>query len=113
MAETDKKNWFKRHKILTIVLVVVVVAVIASTGGSKTNTSNSTTAKNSNSTAQLAKINQPASDGKFQFVVTSIQCGQPSVSSADGYITKTAQGQYCLLNITANNTGNQSQTLDS
>ena len=113
MAETDKKNWFKRHKILTIVLVVVVVAVIASTGGSKTNTSNSTTAKNGNSTAQLAKINQPASDGKFQFVVTSIQCGQPSVSSADGYITKTAQGQYCLLNITANNTGNQSQTLDS
>lgn len=42
-----------------------------------------------------------------------LQVGQPSVSDSTGYLTKTAQGQYCLLNVTANNIADQSQTLDS
>jgi hypothetical protein len=111
----NSKNWFARHKVLTVIGVIVILAIIGgAAGGNKTKTSNNatTTAKTS-SQQQVAKIGQPANDGKFQFTVTSIQCGKPSVSSPDGYITKTAQGQYCLLNITANNIGDQSQTLDS
>lgn len=117
MKDQKSKNWFKRHKILTVIGVLIVIGVIASAagGGSKSTNSSSSTSTKSGSTAATAmpKLNQPANDGKFQFTVTSIQCGKPSVSSPDGYITKTAQGQYCLLNITANNIGDQSQTLDS
>lgn len=114
MADKSK-NWFARHKVLTVIGVIVVLAIIGgAAGGSKTKTTNnSTTSAKSSSQQQTAKIGQLANDGKFQFTVTSIQCGKPSVSSPDGYITKTAQGQYCLLNITANNIGDQSQTLDS
>jgi hypothetical protein len=112
-----KKNWFKRHKVLTVIGALILLVIVGgATGGSKntTNTNKSSTvASAAKPTATMPKLNQPADDGKFQFTVTSIQCGQPSVSSADGYLTKTAQGQYCLLNITANNIGNQSQTLDS
>ena len=117
MKGPDSKNWFKRHKILTVIGVLVLLAIIGGVagGGSKSTNSSSNTSTKSGSTAAatMPKLNQPANDGKFQFTVTSIQCGKPSVSSPDGYITKTAQGQYCLVGITANNIGDQSQTLDS
>jgi hypothetical protein len=116
MKDNKKQNIFKKHKILTVIGVLVLLAIIggAAGGGSKSTNSSSNTSTKNNSTATAApKLNQPANDGKFQFTVTSIQCGKPSVSSPDGYITKTAQGQYCLVGITANNIGDQSQTLDS
>jgi hypothetical protein len=116
MSKDKTGNWFKRHKILTVIGVLVILAIIG--GASSGSKSTGTTTKDATSskpatTVTMAKLNQPANDGKFQFTVTSVKCGQPSVSSADGYITKTAQGQYCLVNITANNIGDQSQTLDS
>lgn len=115
MADKSK-NWFARHKVLTVIGVIVVLAIIGgAAGGTKSNTtaSKTSTGSTASTTAATPKINQPANDGKFQFTVTAIKCGQPSVSSPDGYITKTAQGQYCLLSVTANNIGDQSQTLDS
>ncbi len=115
--DKSDKSWFGRHKALTVVGVLVLLVIIGSAagGGSKKNTTtaNKSSATSTTATAAMPKLNQPANDGKFQFTVTSIKCGQPSVSSADGYITKTAQGQYCLVSVTANNIGDQSQTLDS
>ncbi|HVX56764.1 MAG TPA: DUF4352 domain-containing protein, partial [Candidatus Saccharimonadales bacterium] len=119
----DKKerSWFGRHKILTVIGMLIVIVIIASvaSGGSKSSTSS--TAKSSGSTASssskkaatTAKIGQPADDGKFEFTVTSIKCGEPNVSDSTGYLTKTAQGQYCLLNLSVKNIGNEAQTLDS
>lgn len=116
MSET-RKNWFKRHKVLSVIGGIIVIAIIASAaGGSKKSTttaSKSSTATTASTAAAMPKLNQPAADGKFQFTVTAIKCGQPSVSDSSGYLTKTAQGQYCLLSVTANNIGDQSQTLDS
>jgi hypothetical protein len=118
MSKDKSGSWFGRHKVLTVIGVLVGLVIIGSIiggGGSKssTTTSNASTSGSKTATATVAKLNQPANDGKFQFTVTSVKCGQPSVSSADGYITKTAQGQYCLVSVTANNIGDQSQTLDS
>jgi len=115
MADKSK-NWFARHKVLTVIGVIIVLAIIGgAAGGSKSNTTanKTSTSSTASTAATMPKLNQPANDGKFQFTVTAIKCGQPSVSSPDGYITKTAQGQYCILNVTANNIGDQSQTLDS
>lgn len=110
-------KWFKKHKILTVIGIIILLAIIggAAGGGSKKNnsTSKASTSNAATTTATMPKLNQPANDGKFQFTVTAIKCGQPSVSSPDGYQTKTAQGQYCTLSVTANNIGDQSQTLDS
>ncbi len=56
-----------------------------------------------------AKIGQAVRDGKFEFTVTKIECGQPSVGS--GYLTKSAQGQYCFLSVSVKNIGDESQSL--
>lgn len=73
-------------------------------GGSNSSSSNSSSSK----PAEVAKIGQAVRDGKFEFTVTSIQCGKPTVG--DQYLQKTAQGQFCLLNMTVKNIGSESQT---
>ena len=81
-------------------------------GGKKTPSSTASSSTNATKTTTIAGLNQPANDGKFQFTVTSVQCNQPEVGS-NQYLTKTAQGQYCLLNLSVKNIGNEAQTLDA
>lgn len=56
-----------------------------------------------------AKIGQAAKDGKFEFIVKSIECGKTRVG--DQYLGKDAQGQFCMLNVTVKNVGNEAQSL--
>lgn len=110
-------GWFKKHKILTVILAFIVIAGIsaaASGGKGTTNTSsnNNSPGKSSDSskTAEVAKIGTAARDGKFEFTVKSLQCGVMSVGD-NPYLTKTPQGQFCLLNVTVKNIGNEKQSL--
>lgn len=106
-------NWFKKHKILTVILVLIVIGIVASiAGGGSKNNKTDTSGNNSNTTeTQTAKIGTAVRDGKFEFTVKSIKCGTPSIG--EGYSTKTAQGQYCLLDISVKNIGNEAQSLFS
>ncbi len=109
-------GWFKKHKVLTVIGIVVLIAIISSSSSDK-KSSNNTAKDNSAKTseakadtkAQLAKIGEVANDGKFAFTVKSVKCGQPSVTDSSGYLTKTAQGQYCLVTLSVKNTGDKQQ----
>lgn len=109
-------KWFKKHKILTVIGVIVLLAIIggAAGGGNKTNTS---TSSNDNKQASenkpsTAKIGEVARDGKFEFTVASVECGKASAGTNE-YLTKQAQGQFCFVNVTVKNIGNEAQTFDS
>ena len=96
-------------------VIVVLVIIGVSVGGSSDSTSNSTdnSAKSDSSNdsqSTTAGINQPARDGKFEFVVKSIKCGKASVGTNE-FLTEKAQGQFCLLNITVKNIGDEPQSL--
>lgn len=108
-------NWIKKHKILTVITAIIIIAAIGSVSNNKSNIQNNQSTK-ANATKKLAahdiKIGQAARDGKFEFVVKSIQCGVVSVGD-NPYLTKTAQGQYCLLSVTVKNIGNEKQSLFS
>lgn len=114
----QKVSWFKRHKILTGILVLLVIGIVGSAagGGNKTATNNSgssTTANKAESNkVQTIKVGEAARDGKFEFVVKGIKCGETSVGT-NQYLTKTAQGQYCLLSVNVKNIGNEKQSLFS
>lgn len=109
-------QWFKKHKIITVILVLIVLVIIGSAaGGSKSNTQSSKSSDSTTKTeakAQTAKIGQPANDGKFEFTVSSITCGKTSVGT-NQYMTKQAQGQFCLLAVSVKNIGNEPQSLFS
>lgn len=119
MSKDKSGNWFKRHKILTVIGAFIVIGIIASAagGGSKTNTSTSSNDKQSDTTktdnkSAMAKVGEVARDGKFEFTVASMECGKASVGTNE-YLTKQAQGQFCLVNVTVKNIGNEAQTFDS
>jgi len=46
-----------------------------------------------------------AVDGQFTFVVESFECGESEVNS--GIFKETADGEFCLLDLTVTNTGDQ------
>lgn len=110
-------NWFKKHKIITVILALVVVGGIigAAGGGSSTTSNQSSSGGNSNTSekteekATTAKIGEPARDGKFEFTVTSIKCGEKSVG--DQYLNEKAQGEFCRLSLSIKNIGNEAQSL--
>lgn len=110
--EKKDGNWFKRHKILTAILAIIFIAVIANVaggGGKKSGDTAKNASTNSSSSTTVAKVGETARDGKFEFVVKSIKCGEPSVTAAGGYLSKTAQGQYCLVDISVKNIGDKQQ----
>ena len=57
------------------------------------------------------KIGEPVRDGRFEFTVLSQECGITKVGNE--YLSKTAQGQYCKVNIKVKNIGDKPQSLSS
>jgi hypothetical protein len=115
MADKDG-NWFKKHKILTGILALIVLAIIisVSSGSGSDNQSNdqgSSSGSASNNTPKTAKIGQPVRDGKFEFTVKGMKCGEKSVGNE--FLKTKAQGQFCRVNLTVKNIGDEAQTLDS
>ena len=53
-------------------------------------------------------LNTPVQDGQFTFVVSSVTCGQPSVGRS--VVTRQAKGTFCLVKLTIENTGTESQS---
>jgi hypothetical protein len=56
-------------------------------------------------------LNQPARDGKFEFTVSEVECGKSKVGT--DVLSKTAQGQFCLVTMTVNNIGEEARTFDA
>lgn len=117
MSKDKSGSWFGRHKILTGLGALIIIGIFASAaGGGNTNTANNSggSAPSDNQqqkpAAQVAKIGEAARDGKFEFVVKNIECGRATIG-ANQYLTKTAQGQFCLLTVNVKNVGNEAQGL--
>lgn len=116
MADKSK-NWFVRHKILTGILVLVVLGVIVSAAGGGTDTSSnqannsgsSDTSASEKSAATTAKIGEAARDGKFEFTVTAFKCGAKTLGDNE-FLREEAQGQFCVMDVTVKNIGNEAQT---
>lgn len=109
-------NWFKKHKVLTVIGVVILLGAIAGAagGGSDTGTNSSNNGNGSGVTkseekpATTAKLNEAATDGKFEFVVKGVECGKTTIGTSQ-YLTKNAQGQFCLMTVSVKNTGDEAQ----
>jgi hypothetical protein len=55
------------------------------------------------------KIGSKVRDGKFQFVVSKVTCGIKTVGSE--YLNTTAQGQFCRVDMSITNIGDEPQTM--
>ncbi|GEL94824.1 DUF4352 domain-containing protein [Cellulomonas composti] len=57
-----------------------------------------------------AGIGTPVRDGKFEFTVTAVETGVPSVG--DDILSLDAQGQFVLVHVTVTNIGDEAQYFD-
>lgn len=129
-------SWFARHKILTGLGVVVLLAIIGGAlgGGGEdeptaTAVANEAPAESATPegdaaepapevAAEEAPAPEPAAqgigtavrDGKFEFTVTSVETGVPSVGGE--FLSEQAQGQYVLVHMTVTNIGDEAQMFD-
>jgi hypothetical protein len=117
---------------LAALIVIGIISSIAnppkdeptatSTTSSAPSTSKATTKSSSKATTKVATsapattaakqgpgLGDEVRDGKFSFVVHSVKCGAKSLG---GGFAK-AQGQFCLVNMTVKNIGDEAQTMFS
>lgn len=124
---TDKSGYklANREKNLKVTLIItgvvfVLGAVVALGSGSATTptapqVSNNEEKKETESKASKdeevanAKLGEPARDGKFEFTVKSVDCGKTRIG--DQYFGTDAQGEFCLVNISIKNIGDEAQSL--
>ncbi|WP_203914812.1 DUF4352 domain-containing protein [Rhizocola hellebori] len=67
-------------------------------------------AEEANGRVSVATLGVPVRDGLFEFTVHSVRCGESKVGS--DYLSKTAQGQFCLVNLQVKNIGKEARTFD-
>jgi hypothetical protein len=115
-----KKVWSKFlglklwQKILTVLLLVSLFGAMGGSGSTSTDSSSTktTTEASAKPTADSGPaLGTTAADGKFAFVIWKIKCGVKSVGS--GFTKSTAQGSYCLVDMSVKNIGNEAQTIFS
>lgn len=119
-------EWVRKHKIISVIIALFIIGIFGNAVGGKANTGSSTDKSSvteiqttlttqpqptTTTTQPLPKIGQPARSGNFQFTVNSIRCGIPQVGS--GFMSETAQGQYCLLDVTVENAAKISHSFDA
>jgi len=90
------------------------VLAVATTDSTDVSSSNSFTTEELISGAdeslsqEVAPLGSSVRDGNFEFTVSNFQCGVPSVGETE-FLTKDAQGQYCLVEVEVENIGNEPQ----
>ncbi|UQX12292.1 DUF4352 domain-containing protein [Candidatus Mycobacterium methanotrophicum] len=71
---------------------------------------NQATEKPAESHAQAAVIGTPVRDGKFEFIVTSVDRSKTAGNPSNEYEQSTAQGEYINVHLSVKNTGNEAQS---
>jgi hypothetical protein len=92
-----KKTWFR---------VVAVLFVIADASGAAEDAA--APAEEAADEPANPGIGQPAADGKFNFVVSGVDCSLTEIGN-DTFGTK-AQGQFCVVSVAVTNIGNEAQS---
>ena len=94
-------------KTLKIALGISALIVFGACGAGKAASSGSGSSDSGGGDNKPAAvgIGQPARDGKFEFVVSKMDCGISKIG--DQYLNRTAQGQFCKVSVTVKNIGNE------
>jgi len=124
-----RRNWFARHKILTVLgaLIVLIILVSAVSGGDGDDASpaNTTTAGSSETAPadEAAPAEEPPAEpaepgigtavkaGDFEFTVIGVE--EVGTTVGTEYVNQTAQGRYVAVNLRVANTGSSAATFFS
>lgn len=113
-VKAEKPFWKKWWFILACIIVIAIAASSAGGGDADTGTTageaSSDTSDDAGDSAETTGIGSPAADGKFTFTVNSFECGEDTIGK--GFLKAEAKGEYCIAEVTVENTGDESQLMD-
>jgi len=92
-CQADQRNWFAKHKILTVILVIILIGIISGIGGNKntsTNSSTSSTTSNLKQEQKIYKIGEVINTGTFE--ITAVSADQKTVVGGQYVNEKASEG---------------------
>ena len=124
-----QRPWFKKKRFIIPGGFVALMMIIAMTSGggseepaaaddaSSTAAADSTEAQSAGASEDAAQeedatpgLKTPVRDGKFEFTVKSVECGEDKIGSS--FMAEKAQGQFCIAKVKVSNIGDESQMFD-
>jgi hypothetical protein len=110
------RPWFKKKRFaLPSAVSLLFLIIMISTGGNDPRIFDFTTSaleshvESANNTPASATIGQSVRDGKFAFIVTSLQPPNKSLTNRLG-TTETAQGEFVIVRVNVTNIGYEART---
>ncbi len=122
-CQTDQRNWFMKHKIMTGILAVTVFFILVGVaGGSKSSSSSTSSNSTSGNTAaavgstsdqpqvKQAKVGDTTTDDDLGFTVQSVSTAS---TIGNSFTSKTAQGIFYVLTVKIQNNGKDTKTINA
>ena len=106
-----ERPFYKKPWVWIVGIIAVIVLAQAGGGGDSADVAGGGESVQSDTQKQTAGIGDPVSDGQFTFTVHEFNCGETRVGK--GFLAEEAQGQFCIAQMTVENTGDQGTTLDA
>lgn len=107
----DLRNWFMRHKIISVFIVLGVIGMLSGGGNvQNNNVSNSTPGEVQADKQQSGKIGDTVSVGNFSY---RVQKAEQAETVGNQYINHTASGTYEIVYVTLRNNDKESRYADS
>jgi hypothetical protein len=112
-CQTDQRNWFAKHKILTVILALVLIGMVSSSGSKNAGTTTNTSGSPKNEAKKdqpIVKIGEAVQANDLSFTVTDTTKAK---SLGNSYTKKDAQGTFNIITLNIKNTGKETVTIDS
>lgn len=90
-----------------LVMIVGCVGAFAALGIGASKVAEDLDGNQKGENAVAGAMNKASKDGKFEFTVTKMKCGVPTVGPAE--LGQRAQGEFCLINVTIKNVGTSAE----
>ncbi|MGV0046474.1 DUF4352 domain-containing protein [Mycobacterium colombiense] len=92
------------------IIAVSIAALVGCATGCAPSKSGGTNAAGSSRAQQAAGLGAPVRDGKFEFVVMSVDRSRTAGNPSNEFEQSTAQGEYINVHLSVKNIGNEAQS---
>lgn len=114
--EKALRPWYKKKRfIIPLGLLALIILISVGSGGDDGDPGETIAAddvpEEVPEEASEARMGEAATDGQFTFTVTGFECGETTIGEDPFH--EEAQGQFCLLDVTVENTGTEARGLSA
>ncbi|SNY57862.1 DUF4352 domain-containing protein [Paractinoplanes atraurantiacus] len=109
-APKKKRKWPWIVAIIALVVIVGCIGIVTAVVGGAKEVVETLDDNANGKNAVAGEMGKAARDGKFEFVVSQMDCSKTTLG--DSIINETAQGTFCVVTVKVTNIGQEAQLFD-